>query len=224
MAEGQFSGPLPGYQSDGLQLHVKYCSTLWSARLVSQARVVDKGLSEADPGALLFPTGTPNVKWLFNIIVVRWCHAIDPTHYGVGIHCASLIDDHDCWAVGWMLSWWLLPGDIDICFMDLLALLMLNTPFSFASTRIQIKPHTHVFTSHMVVIVHPGRRWSDYESDVDWGVCTELRDFTVNALFYDPKTNDIVDFVGGIQDLQVGFGRMIPGLLTLSELCQFFCE
>lgn len=31
----------------------------------------------------------------------------------------------------------------------------------------------------------------------------ELRDFTINALFYDPRTNEVLDFVGGIPDLEV---------------------
>eukprot|EP00884_Botryococcus_braunii_P009375 jgi/Botrbrau1/18439/Bobra.0072s0027.2 len=30
----------------------------------------------------------------------------------------------------------------------------------------------------------------------------EMRDFTVNALFYDPRSNEVLDFVGGVQDLQ----------------------
>ena len=35
------------------------------------------------------------------------------------------------------------------------------------------------------------------------------RDFTVNALFFDPKTSRILDFVGGIQDLKAGVIRAI---------------
>lgn len=31
----------------------------------------------------------------------------------------------------------------------------------------------------------------------------ELRDFTINALFYDPRTNEVLDFVGGVPDLEV---------------------
>eukprot|EP00983_Pelagomonas_calceolata_P037340 1136294-Pelagomonas_calceolata.AAC.1 len=29
-----------------------------------------------------------------------------------------------------------------------------------------------------------------------------LRDFTINAIFFDPLTGDVLDFVGGVQDLK----------------------
>lgn len=35
------------------------------------------------------------------------------------------------------------------------------------------------------------------------------RDFTINALFYDPTTGELLDFVGGLQDLQQGKIRLI---------------
>jgi tRNA nucleotidyltransferase/poly(A) polymerase len=28
------------------------------------------------------------------------------------------------------------------------------------------------------------------------------RDFTINALYYDPATNEVLDFVGGVEDAQ----------------------
>ena len=35
------------------------------------------------------------------------------------------------------------------------------------------------------------------------------RDFTINALFYDTETGDVIDYVGGIADLDAGLLRMI---------------
>lgn len=32
--------------------------------------------------------------------------------------------------------------------------------------------------------------------------CTGLRDFTINALFFDPLTGDVLDFLGGVADLK----------------------
>jgi len=35
------------------------------------------------------------------------------------------------------------------------------------------------------------------------------RDFTVNALFFDPKTNDVIDYVGGLKDLDLRILRCV---------------
>lgn len=35
------------------------------------------------------------------------------------------------------------------------------------------------------------------------------RDFTINALFLDPETNDVLDYVGGIKDLRAGLVRAV---------------
>lgn len=51
---------------------------------------------------------------------------------------------------------------------------------------------------------HPrGVRFSGPEEDA------RRRDFTINALFYDPKTARILDTVGGLQDLEAGVLRAI---------------
>lgn len=40
----------------------------------------------------------------------------------------------------------------------------------------------------------------------------ELRDFTLNALYYDPATNQVLDFVGGVPDAQAGVLRLTGDL------------
>ena len=48
--------------------------------------------------------------------------------------------------------------------------------------------------------------------DNEYGTAQEdalRRDFTVNALFYDPKRHEIIDWVGGLEDLQRGVLRTI---------------
>ncbi len=35
------------------------------------------------------------------------------------------------------------------------------------------------------------------------------RDFTINALFYDPQSEDLIDYAGGLKDLDAGIVRMI---------------
>jgi poly(A) polymerase len=48
--------------------------------------------------------------------------------------------------------------------------------------------------------------------DNEYGTAQEdalRRDFTVNALFYDPKRHEIIDWVGGLEDLQHGVLRTI---------------
>lgn len=37
----------------------------------------------------------------------------------------------------------------------------------------------------------------------------QRRDFTVNALFYDPVNDELIDYVNGVQDIEQGFLRMI---------------
>lgn len=37
---------------------------------------------------------------------------------------------------------------------------------------------------------------------------SELRDFTINALYYDPSTNQVLDFVGGVPDAEAGVLRL----------------
>lgn len=32
--------------------------------------------------------------------------------------------------------------------------------------------------------------------------CTGLRDFTINGIFFDPLSGDVLDFVGGVRDLK----------------------
>src|SRR6185436_1938452 len=43
----------------------------------------------------------------------------------------------------------------------------------------------------------------------DWREDAARRDFTINALFADPKSGELFDFFGGQQDLQVGRVRFI---------------
>jgi poly(A) polymerase len=40
------------------------------------------------------------------------------------------------------------------------------------------------------------------------------RDFTINALYYDPQTEEILDYVGGLEDLESGHLRFIGDALT----------
>ena len=40
------------------------------------------------------------------------------------------------------------------------------------------------------------------------------RDFTINALYYDPQTEEILDYVGGLDDLESGHLRFIGDALT----------
>ncbi len=40
------------------------------------------------------------------------------------------------------------------------------------------------------------------------------RDFTINALYYDPAAGEIIDFVGGVQDIQDGHIRLIGDTAT----------
>src|SRR5262245_11746774 len=54
-----------------------------------------------------------------------------------------------------------------------------------------------------------GRRPDDVKFEVDPKEDARRRDFTVNALFWDPETDEILDFVGGQQDLQARIIRAI---------------
>ena len=40
------------------------------------------------------------------------------------------------------------------------------------------------------------------------------RDFTINALYYDPSTEEVLDYVGGLEDLEAGHIRFIGEALT----------
>jgi poly(A) polymerase len=42
----------------------------------------------------------------------------------------------------------------------------------------------------------------------------QRRDFTVNALFYDPITHQVIDYVGGVADLEAGILRTVGDPLT----------
>lgn len=52
------------------------------------------------------------------------------------------------------------------------------------------------------LIVHDNR-WGSEEEDV------QRRDFTMNALFYDPKKEIVLDYVGGVEDIKKGLLRTI---------------
>jgi poly(A) polymerase len=52
------------------------------------------------------------------------------------------------------------------------------------------------------LIIHDNR-WGSEEEDV------LRRDFTMNALFYDPSTETILDYVGGVEDIKRGLLRTI---------------
>ena len=57
-------------------------------------------------------------------------------------------------------------------------------------------------TSSSSLIIHDNR-WGSEEEDV------LRRDFTMNALFYDPKEEVILDYVGGLEDIKKGLLRTI---------------
>jgi poly(A) polymerase len=54
-----------------------------------------------------------------------------------------------------------------------------------------------------------GRRPGEVRFEIDPKADAERRDFTINALFYDPETSEILDFVGGRADLAAGVIRAI---------------
>jgi len=49
-----------------------------------------------------------------------------------------------------------------------------------------------------------------------------LRDFTINAIFFDPLTGDVLDFVGGVQDLKNKVLRMPPYGLSPHKAADVF--
>ncbi len=52
-------------------------------------------------------------------------------------------------------------------------------------------------------------RWAEVAFTDDWRADAERRDFTINALFFDPATRELSDFFGGLDDLQAGRVRFI---------------
>ncbi len=54
-----------------------------------------------------------------------------------------------------------------------------------------------------------GRHPADVRYTADPAVDARRRDFTVNALFYDPESGEILDFVGGLDDLRHGILRCV---------------
>ena len=54
-----------------------------------------------------------------------------------------------------------------------------------------------------------GRHPQDVRYTNDARIDSERRDFTVNAMYYDPETEEIIDFHSGISDLQKGILRTV---------------
>jgi tRNA nucleotidyltransferase/poly(A) polymerase len=54
-----------------------------------------------------------------------------------------------------------------------------------------------------------GRRPDSVDYTTDPAVDAQRRDFSVNGLFYDPHTSEVLDFVGGVEDLVAGRVRAI---------------
>lgn len=52
-------------------------------------------------------------------------------------------------------------------------------------------------------------RWAEVAFTDDWRADAERRDFTINALFFDPASGELFDFFGGLEDLSAGRVRFI---------------
>jgi poly(A) polymerase len=52
-------------------------------------------------------------------------------------------------------------------------------------------------------------RWATVAFTDDWRDDAERRDFTINALYFDPDTSEVADLFGGLSDLEAGRVRFI---------------
>lgn len=52
-------------------------------------------------------------------------------------------------------------------------------------------------------------RWAEVAFTDDWRADAERRDFTINALFFDPAAGELSDFFDGLEDLRAGRVRFI---------------
>lgn len=93
-----------------------------------------------------------------------------------------------------------------------------DTAQAFGVTRVGFENHhgkhqLEIATFRKDIEAHKGRRatriaFADLEDDVS------RRDFTINALALDPSTGQIIDYVGGIDDLEQKMIRFIGGPLA----------
>ncbi|KAF5830820.1 hypothetical protein DUNSADRAFT_13989 [Dunaliella salina] len=78
--------------------------------------------------------------------------------------------------------------------------------------------HTKQLTRGMARLTRPGLQFevAQFRGPIRENVMGSayldacLRDFTINAIFFDPLTGDVLDFVGGVQDLKNKVLRMPP--------------
>ncbi|MDR1836574.1 MAG: polynucleotide adenylyltransferase PcnB [Treponema sp.] len=76
----------------------------------------------------------------------------------------------------------------------------------------------HVFFGQRVFEVSTFRSLKDGHTSNTFGTMDEdvfRRDFTINALFYDPEQQIVVDYVGGMKDIKK---RLVKPVISLSEI------
>lgn len=105
------------------------------------------------------------------------------------------------------------PKDIDIATSappDVVLDLLPGSTLVGASFGVVLAPgRVEIATFRSESSYHDGRRPSEVRYETDPALDAARRDFTINAIYFDPVSQDIHDFTGGQQDLKTGIIRAI---------------
>ena len=106
------------------------------------------------------------------------------------------------------ISTTLLPDKIENAFASLKNVKTIDVGKEYGTVMVVINAHTYEITTLRQDITTDGR-YPVVEYTKDWKEDAKRRDFTINAMSYDPERNQLYDYFGGQEDLRAGIIRFV---------------